>query len=178
LLAGFAAAWLVERASRRGVVARAGMLVMLVLLIAMPVADGWQRYGVYQHVYFNRLVGGQARAAEIFGDSEASDYWGVTYRAGMNWLNRNAGSGATLVTPVAPWLVELTAPVWLRGDIQVADLESPEAGGSERYVMLVTNSGAREETLGGDCLDDPNPAYSLRVGGHAIMQICRLDGGG
>jgi len=49
----------------------------------------------YEYVYFNRLVaGGQAAASERF----ETDYWGLSYKEGLEWLRDHYPRGAERVT--------------------------------------------------------------------------------
>ena len=47
----------------------------------------------YQYIYFNRISGGLKQAQ---GQYE-TEYWGLSLREGMEWLNRNASPGTTVV---------------------------------------------------------------------------------
>jgi hypothetical protein len=47
----------------------------------------------YQYVYFNRVSGGLEKANNRFD----TDYWGLSLREGMEWLNKNAPSGSTVL---------------------------------------------------------------------------------
>ena len=49
----------------------------------------------YEYIYFNRLVaGGQAAASERF----ETDYWGLSYKEGLEWLRDNYPRGKDRVT--------------------------------------------------------------------------------
>ncbi len=50
---------------------------------------------------------------------KTTDYWGATYRPGMLWLCRHAEAEAVVYAPVGDWLVQMTAPLYLREDKQV-----------------------------------------------------------
>lgn len=78
----------------------------------------------HQYLYYNRLIGGISGAREKFGPNEVTDYWGVSYRKGINWINENAEKDAKVIVPVAGWLVELTEPIWMRDDIEYLSIES------------------------------------------------------
>ena len=72
------------------------------------------RYYPYQYIYYNSLVKGLSGAEKVFGIDEATDYWSVSYRQGMNWLNNNTTGDISLYVPYCDWLVRLPRHIWLR----------------------------------------------------------------
>ncbi len=72
------------------------------------------------------------------------DYWGVSYPRGMQWISENAAPGAAVNVPVAEWLVQMQAPLWLRPDIQFipnGEQHLMEQPGRENYILFITRSG-------------------------------------
>jgi len=182
LLAGVGIQALIERAGRISRLAQAGSAAVLAGWLALSILLVWQGYGHYQHVYFNRLWGGLPGAAAQFGQAEATDYWGATYRQGMNWLSAQAPTGANIYVAVAPWLVELPAPLWLRGDLRLlSEDQTPALDGiiPPIYVMFITRPEAENEVTR-FCQKNLQPVYQVTAEGVALLEIYRLDraGGG
>ena len=72
-----------------GVIGAAG-----IASLALTVADMWALHP-YEYVYFNRLVaGGQAAASTRF----ETDYWGLSYKEGLDWLQEHYPAGAKRIT--------------------------------------------------------------------------------
>jgi len=51
----------------------------------------------YQYIYFNRLSGGLRRQANRF----ETDYWGLSYREGFDWVVHNVDPGRSRTVRVA-----------------------------------------------------------------------------
>lgn len=131
----------------------------------------------FQHIYYNQLIGGLPGAAEVFGLNEATDYWAVSYRRGMSWIDENAPEGAVLYTPVAPHLVDLTAPLWLRSELEVwnqTTLEQALSHEAPVYVMFITRP-VFYDPVAEYCLEQLKPKYSIAVDGLDVMRIYLLD---
>lgn len=152
--------------------------VMVVGLIAAQAAAIAVNYGAYQHIYFNSLFGGLPGAAQKFGEAETTDYWGATYRPGMLWLSQHAESNAVVYVPVGDWLVQMTAPLYLREDIKVIgkqdaalieDIDRPV------YVMFITRPGFYDD-VALDCVQNRTPLHEISVQGVPLLQIYRLPG--
>ncbi len=80
-------------------IAKAIRLTMLALLIgigAVTVHD-MRSLHPYEYIYFNRLSGGLRRQATRF----ETDYWGLTYREGFDWVVRHLGPGQRKKVSVA-----------------------------------------------------------------------------
>lgn len=177
LLAGIGIQALIERAERISRLVQAISTAGLAGWLAFSTLLVWQGYGPYQHVYFNRLWDGLPAAAGRFGQAEATDYWGATYRQGMNWLSDQAPHGASVYVPLARWLVELPAPLWLREDLRLlpAD-ETPvlEDTIPPTYVMFITRPEAENE-ITRFCQDNLQAVYQVTAEGTALLKIYRLD---
>lgn len=70
---------------------RVQRLLFVILFVAIGVNIGrvisfMVRYHPYQNVYFNQLAGGMTNAKKNF----ELDYWGLTYRKGLEYIARNA----------------------------------------------------------------------------------------
>lgn len=58
--------------------------------------------------YYNQYGGILKGTLNTFGFNEDIDYWGVSYRQGMNWLNEN-GTKTDFECSCGTLVVELTA---------------------------------------------------------------------
>ena len=63
-------------------------LALLIGIASVTVYD-MRSLHPYQYIYFNRLSGGLRRQANRF----ETDYWGLTYREGFDWVVRHLGRG-------------------------------------------------------------------------------------
>jgi hypothetical protein len=136
-------------------------------------------YQSFSYLYYNSIVGGLSGGDEKYKEIEATDYWASSYRQGMNWINGYAESGAELVTPIAPWIVEITAPIWLRSDIQLKtyptmDTLKVESGLQPTYIMFITRKGFYD-SLCNYCLIQLEPVYQIAVDGVPILVIYRIE---
>lgn len=59
----------------------------------------------YEYVYFNRVFGGLPAAHWQY----ETDYWGLSMRKGMEWINQNGKKGAIVAVP-NPWTLYLAKP--------------------------------------------------------------------
>jgi hypothetical protein len=67
---------------------RLAMVASLIGIGSVTVYDMWSLHP-YQYVYFNRLSGGLRYQADRF----ETDYWGLTYREGFDWVVHNVAIG-------------------------------------------------------------------------------------
>ena len=109
--------------------------------------------------------------------TDTTDYWGGSYRRGMQWLNYHAERDAQLHVAIAPWIVKLTSPIWLRSDISV--IEEPVVKlkveqGYPVYVMFITRPGWYN-SVAQYCVQNLKPVYRIQVDGATIMVIYKLD---
>lgn len=120
--------------------ARAGRLApaaatLVWALALVPCAVATVATYPYGSCYFNAFAGGLdgARRRQV---PDATDYWGLSYWEGLDWLRREAERGAAVLVPVAGHVAEAAAPVRARADLsvnRVAEGESPPAV----YVMFI-----------------------------------------
>ncbi len=173
LLAGLGGAMLVRLAARvtgRRTLAAVGVTLLIVLNVAFIEA----RYFPYEHLYYNSLVGGLGGAQQQ--SSEATDYWGGSYRQGIQWLNGHVERDAQVHVAIAPWIVKLAAPLWLRTDIGLID--EPAVGrkiesGFPVYVMFFTRAGWYN-SVATYCVQNKKPVYQIKVDGATILEIYHL----
>ncbi len=128
-LAGLGVAFLVDGVTRflgpRLHSLRPSLLgALLAALLLLPPVTGLLRTHPFELAYWNRLAGGLA-GAYAHGLPQAGDYWGTSYRLGIEWMNENAPPGAFLAVPVIEHAVRLVAPERLRRDITVVPLTTP-----------------------------------------------------
>jgi hypothetical protein len=178
LLAGMGAAAVVKCLSARfHIQSRLVTTTFIATLIVANAAQAFITFHPFEHLYFNRFVGGINGAAERFEASETSDYWGVSYRQGIRWLNDHALPNSILYIPIADHLVRLPGTLWLRNDIlltrnEFADslwfLEQPV------YVMFITHPYFYDE-IALHCIENLEPIYSLTVEGKPVMSIYLLE---
>ena len=174
LLAAYGGTNLVDLAARftgRKMIA-AGVLL---LLIVFNVAAIEVRYFPYDYLYYNSLVGGLGGAQRI--SSDATDYWGGSYRAGVQWLNYNVESDAQVHVAIAPWIVKLTSTIWLRGDIGL--IEEPVVRlkveqGYPVYVMFITRPDWYN-SIASYATQNLKPVHQIAVDGATILVIYKLD---
>jgi hypothetical protein len=150
----------------------------VVVLICLNLVQYTLKFYPFEHLYFNQLAGGMPGAAQRFGENEATDYWATSYRLGMDWLNKNARPDSLLYVPVAEWLAQLTAPLWLRSDItwvshDFADglIDSP----NPVYVMFVTRPGFYDQ-VAMYCEEELQPVHQIVVDGIPVLKIYWLNG--
>ncbi|MEN6570358.1 MAG: hypothetical protein ABFD24_00780 [Anaerolineaceae bacterium] len=131
-------------------------------------------YHPYEYIYFNSLIGGQRGAVLSFSETEATDYWAVSYRDGMRWLNDNAPQDSALVVPIGDWLVQLTQPIWLRSDIRLISEDNLQNVIDQLpvYVMSTTDP-IRYTPLLKECIERLPPVYEIKIQGFPIMQVFR-----
>ncbi len=153
---------------------------LLLVLLLVNTLDAYRIYFPYLHIYYNRAAGGlQGVRLSRFG-ADATDYWAVSYREGLRWINTNAEPNAVLVVPIAGWIVDLTREIWLRPDlrlIQNTDLEDLRTIPGIKYVMFIHRESFYND-LTRYCLDHLAPAYVIRVDNVPIVYVFRLEGEG
>ncbi len=75
---------------------RFAMMALLTSLAAVTLYD-MRSLHPYEYIYFNRLSGGLPRQANRF----ETDYWGLTYREGFDWVVHNVAAGPSKKIRVA-----------------------------------------------------------------------------
>lgn len=188
VVAGVGTARIAERVAAAVARPRARALVAA-LVVAAPVASSAMslaRAHPLEIAYWNALAGGLA-GARARGWPQAGDYWGVSYREGLRWLNRNAERDAFLAVPIVEHAVRLVAPLWLRRDIRLVAVSSParpeidparlerlRAAARERpvYVMFIHREDWMN-ALTDECRARLRPAVEWLHDGVPVMSIYR-----
>ncbi len=173
LLAAYGATMLIQLASRFTFRTAAAAAVALLIVVNIGAIEA--RYFGYEYIYYNSLVGGLSGMQRLVPDT--TDYWGSTYRQGVQWLNYNAEGGAQLHVAIAPWIVRLTSPIWLRSDIGL--IEEPVINlkvdqGYPVYVMFITRPD-HYDTTATLCVQQLKPVHQITVDGATVLLIYRLD---
>jgi hypothetical protein len=172
-VAAYGASSLIKRLSDPGSLRRTALAAAAVGLIAANSVWIFSNFWPYPHLYFNSLTGGLTGARESFGSHEASDYWAASYRPGLEWLSANALPGSSLAVPVAPWTVELAAPLWLRGDITLlpGDIGMQALENTRPlYIMFITRDKFYDE-LAVYCVANLDPVFQIMVDRTPVMEI-------
>ncbi len=182
LLAGYGAAQavrLLQRIAPRFPTIAARALPMI-LLVANMVQINLSFYP-FLHLYYNALTGGLSGARQGWLGMEAGDYWASSYRQGMEWLSQNAPAGSVVHAMSAGWIVDISAPVFLRPDIQVMPVEHlPDFSVLDRsekpvYLMFALRGGDLLDELA-YCQKRKAPVYQIVVDNAPILQIFKFGG--
>jgi hypothetical protein len=119
--------WLYRSLPRVSV--RFGLLVLVTVLAARTYGEMIALHP-YEYIYFNELVGGLKGADGRY----ETDYWGLSMREGMEWINREAGGReATVVSGFGPH----SAKAFSAPNIEVLDgqrLEDVKVTGPFFYI--------------------------------------------
>lgn len=70
------------------------LFAMFVVAAISPTMVDMVQLNPYEYIYFNRAFGGLASAQNQF----ETDYWGLSMRAGMEWINEVSGGEANVVS--------------------------------------------------------------------------------
>jgi len=152
---------------------------VLILLTFNRALINWQFYP-YLHLYYNTFTGGLAGARDKFLGIEASDYWGSSYRQGMEWLSKNAQANSSVCAMIAPWIVELSAPVLLRSDIhvitQIPDFSIMRQSQEPYYLMFILRDGGSNQDEIDYTRKRGHLVYQIIVSRVPILQIYQFGG--
>lgn len=159
---------------------------LLVGVALLPGAWAVLRAHPFEIAYWNVFAGG-ARGAYERGLPQAGDYWGMSYRLGLEWLNANAPPGALLAVPVVEHAVRLVAPLRLRDDILLLPVTTPytpriapdrlrltreAARDRPLYVMFVVRRDWMNELMA-ECLARLEPEVAWQLDGAPVLVIYR-----
>jgi len=155
--------------------------IVVIILIIINLFQAYTLFYPYMHLYYNQFVGGLAGAKDKFLGNEATDYWAGSYRPGMEWVNKNAPPNSYLVVPVAGWVADLEAPVFLRSDIHLVD-SMPDypimkASATPYYIMFILRGdlgNAQDEV--DYTLTHAELAHQIVIDDVPILRIYRFGG--
>ncbi len=68
--------------------------VILIITLLSPIISDMVTLHPYEYVYFNRISGGLVQANNRY----ETDYWGLSMRDGMEWINNNSIADAIVVS--------------------------------------------------------------------------------
>lgn len=186
-LAGLGASWLIQMAGSRVERFRSvGGKAILGTALLLPSAWATVSTHPFQIAYWNVFVGGPGGAWES-GQPQAGDYWGMSYRQGMRWLNENAEKDAFIAVPVIEHTVRLVGQERLREDLFLLPISTPFSPkiapdrlqktrelARERpvYVMFVPRMDWLNELMR-DCLLRLEPEAAWELDGAPILYIYR-----
>jgi hypothetical protein len=145
------------------------IVIFLILGSVFNLVEIEVRYHPYENLYYNSLIGNRTNVANVLGEDEASEYWAISYRTGMAWMDVNAVPDSYLYTPIAGWLVDITQRTWLRSDIKPINrdqLDEIWRANLPVYVMFINM-----------CKKDFLPVYEINLLSTTLMQIYRIDPG-
>ena len=166
---GLVADGLVRWLARRGAAfSRRSVHALAAVLVVLPAATTLLATHPFELAYWNRLAGGLA-GAQARGLPQAGDYWGASYRLGLEWLDEHAEPDSFLAVPVIEHAVRLVAPERLRPDITLLGLTSPFSPAIPAERLRALDELARERTVYVMFVDrrdwiNPLMAHQLRFG--------------
>jgi len=174
ILAGIGAQWLTQQAKTLA----QRKLVFAGIAAGWLVSILWIYSSLFPHlyIYYSPLIGGVAGARQYFGENEVTDYWAASYRLGMEWINLNAPRDSLVFTPVADYLVDMTAPLWLRDDLRVIhpdDLDSLLNQKNPVFVMLLVRPGYWND-LARYVEENHKPVHIFDAAGQPVLQIYEM----
>ena len=186
-LAGLGLAWTGQRlATLVSLRLRKPLKVLWTLCWLLPSSWATLASHPFQIAWWNSLAGGPA-GAYARDLPQAGDYWGMSYRHGIRWLNENAPPGSLLAVPVIEHAVRLVAQERLRDDIVLLPITSPlspripperlqktvEASlDRPLYVMFVERRDWMNALMA-DCLQRLEPEVVWELDGAPILRIYR-----
>jgi hypothetical protein len=176
LLIGYGAARITDYLTKLKPNYRTIWQVVIASLLLLNLGIAHWIFHPYQYIYFNPLVGGLRGARERLNLPEATDYWAVSYRQGVDWLNQSAETGAHISAPIAQWNFRLIAPLWLRSDLRYtsrSQIDEAAATGEPAYLMFITREGFYTPVIQ-ECLDKNGVVYEIITDQVPIMQICKM----
>jgi len=146
VVAALGLVWVVERMGR--LPAGAGRKALRAAVVALPLvsmATSLVRSHPHEIAYWNALIGGLGGAQER-RMAQAGDYWGASYRLGLDWLNEHAAPGSALAVPLIEHTVRLVAPERLRADLELLSVP-PSSGPRAREALAWLRAEAAERDV-------------------------------
>jgi uncharacterized membrane protein len=153
---------------------------ILGLMIVSAGMFNYSNYYPYTYVYYNHLVGGITGAEKIFSENDTTDYWGISYREGLEWINAHAEQNSKIYVPVASWLVEIPAKIWMRQDLSVVNGENTDSVWVQEnpvYVMFINRPGYYNNIVERILIGNQKPVFQRIVSGKPILFIYKIEPG-
>ncbi len=176
IVAGYGGSSLVSWVQTKFNVRKVWSAMVILTLVTLNIGAIGVNYFPYLNVYHNSMIGGLDGAHNKYHLTEATDYWGSSYRAGMGWLNDNAEVDSWLYVPVAGHIIKVTGELRLRNDISLLDeQEIKELKSLDRpiYVMFVTRWGWYN-AIAKYTVNNLEPVHEIIVDDVPILQIYKL----
>jgi hypothetical protein len=150
----------------------------VVLILALNLAWIVPPQYPYLHIYYNSLAGGLAGAQRSGLTGPVIEYWGSSYRQGMDWLRQNAAPGARVYALSGNWIFDLSAPVLLRADMQVLPYPPPsfatiEANPAPAYILVLVSPPDAQIELA-YCQAHYQLVHEISANSVTILQIYRV----
>lgn len=151
-----------------GRVVGAAVVVVLAGFMAVTAYDMWQLHP-YQYIYFNRsVVGGVPGASKLF----ETDYWGASYKEGVQWLVENYKPTAVQGRPkVASCLYSTLTSYFLPADRfeYVGSYHDGEIIWAEPDILLAT------PRWGGDKIRRGKILHAVERVGVPLLYVIEVD---
>jgi hypothetical protein len=135
----------------------------------------------FQFIYYNQFVGGLG-GAQRSGYGEAGDYWGISYRNAMNWLNDEAPKGAVVYVGFAQHIFRYTEEIWMRSDLQLGEikelkkkLEERQAMQTPSYLVFLQRENHTPSWLTESLLSNFQLVRHVLIDGGDVYRIYRID---
>jgi hypothetical protein len=101
-------------------------VVAIAIALFSPIVWDMVALHPYQYLYFNRAFGGLAHAQGRF----ETDYWALSMREGIDWINRHAPPNATIVSSEP---IYASAPI-ARADITVLPVDAEKTVNAKKIA--------------------------------------------
>jgi hypothetical protein len=113
--------------------------VVIGTLVIVPGIIALIKLHPYQYTYYNQFVGGVGGA---YGQYEM-DYWGTSYREGIEYLNEVSETGATVVI----WGLTELAEHFARPDLEIYAASDFSGYESKFYVLVLARFNAHNDNF-------------------------------
>ena len=176
ILAGMGVYASIEWLRSRNDLANTALIAFLATYFLVNISQAHTLYYPYQYLYYNQISGGSLGAQQVFKQGEVTDYWAVSYRDGLTWLNQKAEPNAYLYVAIGDYLATIPSLNWLRSDIQfvsASQLGELHAKGRTIYMMHITRPSFYKDAA--KACDGTRPVYQKWVGGISVMQIINMN---
>jgi 4-amino-4-deoxy-L-arabinose transferase-like glycosyltransferase len=179
IIAGYGASQLVNLIRKLRDLSKFSIQLVLILLVIINVFQYTILFYPYLHTYYNQFEGGLNGARNGFLKGDATDYWGSSYRQGMEWINENAPQDSIVSALMADWIVNISGPVFLRKDLIVMpasnlpDFSIMKQADVPTYLMFITRDGFYTDEIEYS-INRGTLVHEIVVDNVVIMQIYRF----
>ncbi|MEM8993789.1 MAG: glycosyltransferase family 39 protein [Acidobacteriota bacterium] len=149
IVAGWGAAFAIHGLIKRlplGSLRPEPVKVALALTLVLPGISAVLAHHPFHLTYWNVFAGGFA-GAYASNQPQVGDYWGASYRFGLEWLHENAEENAYVAVPVIEHAVRTVAPERLRSDLTLLPITSPFKPDIDPERLQKTIEAARSRPL-------------------------------